>query len=129
MYLHNGSNQPTTTFNRNECLFEDVFVSNLEEGSYLISDIPYFFSASNGHMSISSQMKSFKHYDSNHNLIETVQITYITECPDQKNPVIEKGSKIEYFDVGVLILMVMIVSSVLIIYKRRKKHVKNRIHR
>ncbi|PKM63928.1 MAG: hypothetical protein CVU96_05400 [Firmicutes bacterium HGW-Firmicutes-20] len=129
MYFHNGNNQPTTTFNRNECLFEDVFVSNLEEGSYLISDIPYFFSASNGHMSISSQMKSFKHIDSSHNLIETVSIIFITECPDQKNSVIEKGSRREYFDIGLFLLMFMIVLSILVIYKRRNNHVKNRFYR
>jgi hypothetical protein len=129
MYFHNGNNQPTTIFSKSECLTEDVFVANLEKGSYLVSEFPYFFIASNGHMSISSQMKSFNYYDSNHILLESVQLTFITECVNLENQSIEKVSRRKLPDSSLLLLMLLIVSTVLITSKRRNKHVKNRFYR
>jgi hypothetical protein len=80
-------------------------------------------------MSISSQMKSFNYYDSNQILLESVQLTFITECVNLENQSIEKVSRRKLPDSGLLLLMLLIVSTVLITSKRRNKHVKNRFYR
>jgi amino acid permease len=131
MYFHNGDNKATTIFNKNECEFEEVYVSELEDGHYLKSDIPYFFIASNGHLSISSQIKSLDYYDSENDRLETVHLTFITECPMAENSKSDMGReesvviKDHWLWVGLLILLLCWI----LIKMRRKSNVKNRANR
>jgi hypothetical protein len=129
MYFHNGNNQSATIFEKSDCKFEEIYVAELKEGSYLVSEIPYFFSSSNGHMPISIQMRTFNHYDSNHTLIETINLTFITECEviENSNTEEERKSEIPYFGLIQLILLFSILFAY--IHKRRKKHVENRLYR
>lgn len=129
MYFHNGDNRPNTIFERNDCRFEEIYVSGLVEGSYLVSEIPYFFSSSNGHMPITIQMRTFHNYDSNHELIETVNLTFITECKDEENIIVEEEGRISfpYWGSALLILLVSILLTYM--YKRRGTYAKNRLYR
>jgi hypothetical protein len=129
MYFHNGNNRPTTIFERNDCRFDEIYVSDLEEGGYLVSEIPYFFSSANGHMPITIQMRTFNHYDPNHELIKTVNLTFIIECEDTQNIIVEEEGRISfpYWGSALLILLVSILLTY--IYKRRGTYAKNRLYR
>jgi hypothetical protein len=122
MYFHNGNYKSTTIFNQNECLYEEVYVTQMQKGYYLKSEIPYFFSSSNGHLSISSQIKTFGYYDSNNTRIETFELTFITECQITETSENEKG------DTGFLSLLViwpiipLLIIFWILINKRRKNH-------
>lgn len=129
MYLHNGDYQSKTTFNKNECIFEEVYLYGLQEGSYLKSEIPYFFSASNGHLSISTQIRTLGHYDSSHTLLETIHLTYITECQSLENPQVEKGSDDTSAMKAIYPTSLFLLSLLIIIHVRRQKNAKNRVHR
>lgn len=129
MYFHNGDFQAKTVFNKNDCAFEEVYVFGLNEGHYLKSDIPYFFSSSNGHLSVSNQTKKFGYYDQNHLLIETFSLTYITDCQKTENPGKEQGKQ-EDNSVESIILLILFSILILIIFnQRRQKHAKNHIYR
>ena len=129
MYFHNGDYQPRTIFNKNECTFEEVFVSGLNTGYYLKSEIPYFFSSSNGHLSISEQIRTFGHYDSDHALIETINLTFITECQPMENPAKEQGKQGDISTQSLFLLFLVSVLAIIIFNQRRKKHAENRILR
>ena len=129
MYFHNGDYQPKTVFNKNDCAFEEVYVFGLNEGHYLKSEIPYFFSSSNGHLSVSNQMKTFGHYDQNHLLIETLSLTFITECQKIENPGSEQGNLKDDSVESILLAILFSVLILIILTQRRQKHAKNRIHR
>lgn len=131
LYFHNGNGKSTTLFHKNECTNEEIYITGLKEGHYLKSDIPYFYIASNGHVSITSQMKSFGYFDPNNNLLKMINLEFITECPIIKKPIIEKGTEnqFSYFSFWLWPAMALLILSAFLITKRRKIHVKNRIHR
>jgi hypothetical protein len=129
MYFHNGNNRPSMIFEKNDCSFEEVYVAGLVEGSYLVSEIPYFFSSANGHMPITTQMRTFNHYDSNHELIKTVNLTFITECEDTQNIIFEEGTKTSFPNWGLALLILLVSILLTYIYKRRGTYAKNRLYR
>ena len=131
MYFHNGNNKGTTIFNKNECNFEEIYVSGLKEGFYLKSDYPYFFSATNGHLSISTQTKTLGYFDSNNILIETIDLTFITECTITEDILSQKGSieDLPARDSWLLISILILLLVWILINQRRKEHVKNRLDR
>lgn len=129
MYFHNGDYQPKTIFNKNDCTFEEVYVFGLSEGHYLKSDIPYFFSSSNGHLSVSNQTKTFGYYDQHHMLIETFNLTFITECQTIEIPLNEQGKQEDSLFESVFLIFSFSILILLIFTQRRQKHAKNRIHR
>jgi hypothetical protein len=121
LYFHNGNHTHTTIFNKNECINEEIYVSAMKEGHYLKSDIPYFFISTNGHISISTQIRTFGYYDSNNLLLETIDLTLITECPLIIKPVVEKGTeeKFQSANLWLFLTILLFVLSVIIINKRR----------
>ena len=131
MYFHNGNYKETTIFNKNECIFEEIYVSGLKDGYYLKSDLPYFFSATDGHLSVSTQLKTLGYYDSNNTLIETIDLTFITECTITEDSSSQKGSindlptRDNWQWISILILLLVWI----LINLRRKKYVKNRLDR
>ena len=129
MYFHNGDFQPKTVFNKNDCTFEEVYVFGLSEGHYLKSEIPYFFSSSNGHLSVSNQTKTFGYYDQNHLLIETISLTFITECQTSEIPLNEQGKQENDSFESIFLVILFIILILIIFTQRRQKHAKNRIHR
>lgn len=129
MYFHNGDFQPKNIFNRNDCAFEEVYVFGLNEKHYLKSDIPYFFSSSNGHLSVSNQTKTFGYFDHNHKLIETFNLTFITECQTIESPVNEQRKQKDSSVESLFLTFLFSVLILIIFTQRRQKHAKNRIHR
>lgn len=129
MYLHNGDFQSKTIFNKNECIYDEIYLHGLQEGDYLKSEIPYFFSASDGHLSISTQIRTLGHYDSNQTLLKTIHLTYITECQTLENSQVEKGTENIHTMKSVFPLSLFLLSLLIIMYLRRQKNAKNHIHR
>jgi hypothetical protein len=129
MYFHNGDYQPKTEFNRNDCAFEEVYVFGLNPGHYLKSEIPYFYSSSNGHLSVSNQTKTFNYYDPDHKLIETIHLTFVSECEQIANPVIEQGKQEETSMQNLLLWFSVLVLAIIVLHHRRQKHAKNHIYR
>ena len=130
MYFHKGDFNATTTFHKNECEFEDIYVAELKSGYYLKSEIPYFYSASNGHLSVSSQIKSFGYYDSDNVLLETIQLTYVTECQITENSIKKQGSEpLHPKDNGLWISMFMLLLVWFLSTHWREKNDKNHISR
>lgn len=131
MYFHSGNDKATTIFHKNECINEEIYISELKEGHYLKSEIPYFYISGNGHVSITTQMKSFGYFDSNNKLLEKIDLEFITECPVINKPIIEKGTEnhLSYFSFWLWTVMALSVLTAVLIIKRRKTHVKNRIYR
>lgn len=129
MYFHNGNFRPSTIFEKSDCLFEEIYVAELEKGSYLVSEIPYFFSSANGHMPITVQMRTFYHYDSNHTLLETVNLTFIVECKDMQNIIVEEGTETSFPHLGLILLILMVTILLTYMYKRRGTYAKNRLYR
>lgn len=118
MYFHNGDHLPKLIFQRNECKYEDIYVSELREG-YIKSELPYFVTSSDGHLSIATQRYSFDYYDNNHNHLKTFELAFITECEEQvteKSVLNEDNFNLTHFT-GVIVLLVM-YSLILIIQRR-----------
>lgn len=129
MYFHNGNYKSTTIFNQNDCLYEDVYVTQMQKGYYLKSEIPYFFSSSNGHLSISSQMKTFGYYDSTNTRIKKIELTFVTECQIKEKPENEKGSTGFLSLLEIWPIIPLLIIFLILINKRRKNNAKNRFHR
>lgn len=80
MYFHNGDHLSKLVFHRSECLYENVYISGLKEGHYIKSEQPYFVTSSDGHVSIATQKYRFNYFDKDHNHLDMVEISFITEC-------------------------------------------------
>jgi hypothetical protein len=129
MYFHNGDFLSKETFSRNECLFEELYVSGIAEGHYLKSEIPYFYTSTNGHLSITTQIRSFDYYDADHDLLKTVELTFITECQKADNMTEEKGNERQNLSETFLIVLMVLMIFLVLSYERSKKHAKNRVYR
>jgi len=129
MYFHNGDFQSKETFSRNECLFEELYVSGLSEGHYLKSLVPYFYTSTSGHLSITTQIRSFGYYDANHNLIKTIELTFITECQEAVKTTDQKGNEDQNLRAPLLIILMVLTVLLVLSYERAKKNAKNRIYR
>jgi hypothetical protein len=129
MYFHNGNFQSKETFSKNECLFEELYVSGLSEGHYLKSQIPYFYTSANGHLSISTQIRSFGYYDVNHDLIKTVELTFITECQEAAESIIVKEIEKQDLTTPISIFLMLLILLLVINHERARKNAKNRIYR
>jgi len=90
--FHNGDLQPTNIFYQYPCTQQSVHILGLKKGSYLFSSTPYYLQKQDGVMiGINDTFYEFFHYDSNHQLINTHYLFFISNCViDQThNPITE----------------------------------------
>ena len=121
MYFHNGDYQSKTEFYRNECVYEEVYIAQLQQGSYIKSIHPYFFSASNGHLSLATHKYAFGYYDSNHHLLDFYELSFISECNKEPTDAISQTSHFSssLYIGGIFIIICILLTTVII---KRRKH-------
>lgn len=117
-YLHNGNDQPTTTFSFYPCGNDSVYLEGLLEGESILSETPYFYQNANGYLAIDDRFMSLI-ITKNGNKLRTINLDWNNSCIDKTlvAPAINVDQHAS--SIGLNSLMVVSVGILTIILARR----------